>query len=626
MCGIAGIVSRDQNLMPRMLKAERVQLHRGPDAQRVHQMSVKDWSVYFGHQRLSILDLTDAGNQPFSSEDGCYWIIYNGEVYNYRELRAELEQSGCCFSSNTDTEVVLMSLMHWGMEKAITKFNGMWAFAFLDVRRQRLILARDRVGIKPLYVHMSGSDLYFTSEIKAIAEMVPGRLQVNANVAGQFVSQSLLDATDETFFEGITQIPAAHFCVVDLSREQLNLDYQRYWCVSREELRPSPAVSDDELAEEIRDLFCDAVRLRLRSDVPVGVLVSGGIDSSAIAASMQHILGKDANLNLIGMVSSDQKCDETPFIDILSRHLDIDVHKVNLDLGPKEALAQLEAVCWYNDQPVGSFSNVAHYLLMKKAADLGVTVVLTGQGGDELLCGYKKYLGFYLHSLLRQGEYFSSAKVALDFLGRGTIIKQFTMSEAKRYLPWYLRRPELDVCGPRLKDIERVRRGIAARMSVREQQALDIERTSVPTLVHSEDRMSMSFSREMRLPFLDYRLIERIMALPDSLKLRDGWTKYIFRKSMEKMLPREIAWRKCKQGFDVPQRGWLRNGLRKDVLSYFLDGESLMYRFGLIDRKKLLQKYDQYCSQKSWLGIVSYKDIFNPLAMEVWLRAYANYF
>jgi asparagine synthase (glutamine-hydrolysing) len=611
--------------MPRLLQAERIQLHRGPDAQRVQQIPVRDWNVYLGHQRLSILDLTAAGNQPFSSEDGSFWISYNGEVYNYRELRAELEQSGCCFRSNTDTEVILKSIMHWGMERAITKFNGMWAFALLDVQQHRLVLARDRVGIKPLYVRLTVSDLHFASEIKAIAEMVPGRLQLNPNVVGQYVSQYLLDATDGTFFDGIMKVPAAHFGVVDLSRERLVIDYQRYWNIIREDHPSDADVSEDEIAEEIRDLFCDAVRLRLRSDVPVGVLVSGGIDSSAIAVSMQHLLGKDTNLNLIGMVSNDSKCDESPFIDILSRHLGIGVHKVNLDIGPQDAMVQLEKVCWHNDQPVGSFSHVAHYLLMKKAADLGVIVVLTGQGGDELLCGYKKYIGFYMHSLLRQGRYIRSAKVALDFLTRGTIIRQFTMSEAKRYLPWYLRRPELDVRGPRLKDVAHVRRGITDVMNIRELQALDIERTSVPALVHSEDRMSMSCSREMRLPFLDCRFIDRIMVLPDDLKLRHGWTKYIFRKSMEKMLPAKIAWRKCKRGFDVPQNDWLRNGMRNIVLSYFSDGESLMYRFGLIDRRKLLQKFAQYCGQKSRLGIVSFKDIFNPLAMEVWLRAYAKY-
>lgn len=622
MCGVSGIVSKKEDLLPRILKAERVQLHRGPDAQGVHRAEINGWNIYLGHQRLSILDLTPTGNQPMSSEDENLWITYNGEVYNFVEIRGELEKFGRCFRSSSDTEVVLAAIQHWGIEEALKRFNGMWAFVLLDVRNRKLVLARDRMGVKPLYVRFDGDDFCFSSEIKALAEMSSGRLCLNRAAVGQYLMQSLLDATDATFFEEINKVPPAHYGIVDLSKDRLRLDLHRYWRVPQEECE---VTSEKALAEEVRDLFFDSVRLRLRSDVPVGILVSGGIDSSAIAAAMQRILGRGADLNLIAMVSDDPRYDESPFIDSLSKHLRIGVHKVRLNLGPGQAISQLETVCWHNDEPVGSFGNVAHHLLMKKAEELGVTVVLSGQGGDELLCGYKKYLGFYLHSLMERRRYLGAARVAWGFLNRGTIIRQFTMSEAKRYLPCYLKQSEQDICGPALKDYVRIKIGMGAGMTMQERQTRDIENYSIPALVHSEDRMSMSCSREIRLPFLDYRLVEKIVALPESLKIRDGWTKYIFRKATESMLPHEIAWRKCKQGFDNPQREWLKGVLRNAVTSYFSDAESMIFKYGLIDRRKLMSKYDRFCVQKSRLGIVSFKDIFSPLALEVWLRRYRCY-
>jgi asparagine synthase (glutamine-hydrolysing) len=308
----------------------------------------------------------------------------------------------------------------------------------------------------------------------------------------------------------------------------------------------------------------------------------------------------------------------------MAEYLGCGVDKVVLDLRPDRAFALLEQVCWFNDEPIGSFSNVAHYLLMKHARERNITVILSGQGADELLCGYKKYVGFYLYQLLREGRIAKALQVCTDFLRRGTILNQFTMGEAKRYLPAFLRPGENDIRGSKLKDISISAAGMQDCGSLMDRQHLDVERYSVPVLVHYEDRMSMAWSREIRVPFLDYRLVEKLVPLEVEQKISHGWTKYIFRKSMETMLPREIAWRKDKQGFVNPQSEWLKNDLKDGVFGYFAP-DSLMSKFGLVNVHELQKKYAIYCRQKPRRGIISFKDIFNPLALEIWLQKYESY-
>jgi asparagine synthase (glutamine-hydrolysing) len=627
MCGIAGIVTHNCDVAPALDRAQRVQHHRGPDAQGYCQHQVADWQVALGHQRLAILDLTAGGNQPMASGDGNYWIIYNGEVYNYQEIRSELENLGHNFRSTSDTEVVLIAIQRWGPREALRKFNGMWALALLDQRTRRLILSRDRFGVKPLYYFFANNELYFASEIKTILEMSGEKFPLNYPVIGQYIQQCLLDTGNETFFEGIYKIPPGSYAEIDLSDANLILNFQSYWDLSTQE---TSVISEDSLVNKIRDLFCDSVRLRLRSDVPLGVLLSGGVDSSSIASIMQELLGRNVELNLLSAVSEDERfcqdlCfNESPFIEIMGHYLQQPVHKVIIDFKPEQAFSYLEEVCWLNDEPVGSFANVAQYLLMKRARDLGVTVVLSGQGADELLCGYMKYLGFYVQALVRQGKYLKALKLLAGFWRQGTILNQVTFAEAKRYLPPYLKAKGLEIKGDRLSGFSPLFLGMAKGMNLPERQAKDIKCFSIPVLTHYEDRMSMAWSREIRNPFLDYRLVQELVALPPEMKLRNGWTKYIFRRAMEPFLPREIVWRKDKQGFVNPQSEWLKKDLKQDVLFYF-GQDSMMFHHRLINRSKLLKNFAIYCRQPVGQGTVSFKDIFNPIALEIWLRRFDRY-
>jgi asparagine synthase (glutamine-hydrolysing) len=621
MCGIAGIVCRRSNVMDVLKRAENVQKHRGPDAQVCTQYGVQNLTIGFSHQRLSVLDLSESGNQPMTFKDQKGMLIHNGEVYNYKEIRSELKSFGYSFKSDTDTEVILTALHHWDLEDALSRFNGMWAFAWLDLEHSQIILSRDRAGKKPLYYYQDGEQFYFASEIKTLLEMTNNKFSLNFQIVGEYLQQALSDTSTETFFRGIKKLPPAHYGVIDLSSETLQLPLKSYWAVDFQERHFH---SETESIEYLRELFIDSVRLRLRSDVPIGVLLSGGIDSSSIAAVTQHLLGKGREINMLSAVSTDSRYDESPFIDRVGRHLGLDVHKVVLDFRPEQAMDYLYQVSWFNDEPVGSFANVAHYLLMKQAKELGITVILSGQGADELLCGYKKYLGFYIQHLLRSHQYIKLAKVLSEFMRQSTVVNQFSMQEAKRYLPSVFKPIKYETLGEALRDYKPVSVGMAKGLTVQERQALDVERFSVPVLTHYEDRMSMAWSREIRLPFLDYRIMEMLIPLPVESKLSYGWTKYIFRKAIGQFLPPEIVWRKDKQGFVNPQSEWLKKDLRKEVEKYF-DGESLIFKNEMVDRGNLTKKYEAYCQQSSGKGSIWFRDIFNPLALEIWLRKFESY-
>lgn len=623
MCGIAGVVSNvmDSNELNDCLQcANNIQNHRGPDAKGIHIEDKIAPKVGLAHQRLSILDLTQAGNQPMAAFDGQSYIVYNGEIYNYIEIRHELQKLGYSFRSNSDTEVILTALQHWGIDDALNRFNGMWAFAWLNIKKHSLYLARDRFGIKPLYYSLNKKGLFFASEIKTILEITQQKYSLDYQVVGEYLQQSLAESSDKTFFKSINKIPAGSYAEIDLSSNSTLLHLHKYYDLKSNLEDKELKVVGSDLIEQVRELFFSAVSLRLRSDVPIGVLLSGGIDSSSIAAAIR----KPENIKLLSAVSKDKRFDESPFIDIMARHLTLPVNKVTLDLGADQAFALLDKVCWYNDEPVGSFSNVAHYLLMEQAKELGVTVILSGQGADELLCGYRKYLGFYVQEMLRNSDYKGVIGNIARFMFNSTVVNQFSLAEAGRYLPKRLRSHVPNINGAALADFEPQFVGLAPGMSVRERQISDVYKYSVPILTHYEDRMSMAWSREVRVPFLDYRLVELLISLPTNMKLNRGWTKYIFRKALEPYLPKEVIWRKDKQGFVNPQSEWLKHELRDELLEYF-SPDSLIFKYNLIKRNELLQLYDIYCKQKPDKGVVWFKDIFNPLAMEIWLRRYDSY-
>ncbi|WP_341301631.1 asparagine synthase (glutamine-hydrolyzing) [Lysinibacillus sp. FSL H8-0500] len=607
--------------MDLLYRAHAIQSHRGPDNQSERVFKLNDWQIGIAHQRLAVIDLQDISNQPMHYQDRGS-IVFNGEIYNYLEIKDELIDCGFSFETDSDTEVLLVGLHYYGLEEMLRKLNGMWAFCWYDKENNKVILCRDRFGIKPLNYYIEGDTLYFASEVKTILEMSNTTFELNEQKIGEYLSQSLLATDENTFFKQIKRLPLGTYAEFDGSLPNINFRIKKYWDINITEQKVE---SEEELVKEIRELFEDAVNICLRSDVPVGVLLSGGIDSSAITAMMNKGLKENENLHIFSAVSDDKRFDESYFIDSVANHIQKPVHKVNLDFGPDEAMKLLDRVNWYNDEPVGSFSNVSHYLLMEKAKELGITVILSGQGADEILCGYKKFLGFYLQQLVYQKKYAKAFQVYREFKKNKTVINQFNLKEAKRYLPKRFKPKEINILGERvLKKYQPISVGIGKEYDVQKRQVLDVEKFSVPVITQYEDRMSMVFAREIRVPFLDYRLVERFISLPTEYKLRNGWTKYIFRKSIEDVLPKEVVWRKDKQGFVNPQGEWLKHELKDTVLKYF-EKDNLMFKMGLVNHTALKLKYEKYCNQPVDKGEIWFKDIFAPLALESWLRQYQTY-
>ncbi len=629
MCGVFGVLQDAAATVDRaaLEAAARVQAHRGPDASGIRTYTSGACTLALGHQRLSIIDLSDAGTQPMEYRDGAGSLAYNGELYNYLELREELAAAGERFSSRTDSEVLLSALHVWGPQQALSRFNWMGAFAWFDRDRQRLVLACDAASEKPLYYFRDERRFIFASEIKTVLTLAGRRFALDRDTIGQYVFQGLSDASTRTYFEAIRRVEPGTFIELDMRAREFDPRPVGY---------TPPAYSGDtarmplpRFIDELREVFIDAVRLRLRSDVPVGVLLSGGLDSSSIAAVTQSLVGRETAPKLLSAVSGDPRFDETRHIEMMERHLGQQAHKVTLQMTPGTLLSELGEVIWHNDAPVGGLSAVAHFKLMRRARELGLTVILSGQGADESLLGYRKFLGFYLQSLLRQGKPLRAAGVLAAFVANGTIVTQLDLGDAKRYVPWLRRleargaEPPAALEGPWLRGWQAEEIGLGEG-SLADRQRLDLRKYSVPSLCHYEDRMSMASAREIRQPFLDSRLVDMLLRAPDDYKIRRGWTKYCLREAMRGLLPPGIAWRKDKQGFANPEGEWLKQELAPAVLDAFAPG-SLICGKGVLDSAALLRKFAAYRAQPAGKGTIWYREIFAPFALELWMRRYAQW-
>jgi len=618
MCGIFGVVSREppDDLLD---VAERAQLHRGPDAQSRRVWTIGNWQVGFAHQRLAIIDLTPAGIQPMSHDGGATWISFNGEIYNYLELRSELQARGHIFSTSTDTEVALVAIQEWGFEQALNRFNGMWAFAWLDTARGLLRIARDRFGVKPCYLLRSPRRLMFASEIKTLLATSGERHAVDRVAVSAYLDQLQVDFDNRTFFEGIHKVPPAHFVQVDLRSSNLELSITRYWSLlPRVSALPTRL---DDAVDAVQSLLDDAVRLRLRSDVPVGILLSGGLDSSAIAGAV-HAAQSGREVVLLGAVSDDPAVDESAFMRRVARHLGQRLLEVRLELDRRSLLELIRRVTWQNDEPVGAFSCVAQYLLMQQARATGVTVLLSGQGADEAFCGYLKYLAFYVQDCIRRGRYAQTLRTLAAHLHRGTVLREFSVAAARRYFPAAMRSAAHSLRGPALTEPPQLDLTLARGVDVNQRQVLDFERYSVPAITHWEDRNSMAFSKEIRNPFLDYRLVQLGVALPMEFKVRHGWTKYVLRRAAESRIPSEICWRRDKKGFTTPDANWLRRELRPAV-EHITNGEARSVRAGLIDPAALARRYKGLLASRG--PSLTSREVFQCLSLESWLESFEPY-
>jgi asparagine synthase (glutamine-hydrolysing) len=583
--------------------------YRGPDdcgylrlnaKQRGHDSSVL-FDIFLANRRLSILDLSPAGHQPMTDGNG-RWITFNGEIFNFVELRKELEAAGHEFQTGTDTEVILHVYDAYGVA-GFSKLNGMWAFALVDLPQRMVVLSRDRFSIKPLYKYQSPDQcVYFASELKQLLPLLPSRTP-NPEVIATFLTQGFVDYSRETFFCGIERLPAKTNLLICLNTGKIV--EQNYW--DYREARRAGTVAWE---EEFRELLMDSMKIRLRSDVKLGVLLSGGLDSSTVAYGSHKL--SSGHLETFSVVSENKRYSEDQFIDMFSREMGIKNRKLvfkDSDIG--EALRQ---TLLHADEPFGSFSVVAQYKifeLIKKETD--VTVLMSGQGADEILLGYAKFFFFNVLELIRRQRYAKAAGELLCSLIRRTAVRHFQLGDAKRYIrSWnarkafgYLRHEPHVLAVWEFTDL-------------RARQIADIDCYSIPALTRYEDRNSMAHSVEVRHPFLDHRLVDFALNLPTELKLNGGWSKLILREAFPE-LPSQLRWRRDKQGFIIPEETWLKVELYEFVKETFQ--KSLLADMGILDDKLFLSYYEAF---RQGRPTTSHSEIARAVITERWAKEYLS--
>jgi asparagine synthase (glutamine-hydrolysing) len=632
MCGIAGIIALDGFDPEMLVSMTHLVKHRGPDGfgfayaasgttnplEVIHNDNRKPACtrpvVGLGNRRLAILDLSPCGNMPMTTADGNLCVTYNGEIYNYKELRVELEMLGHAFRSGSDTEILLNAYAQWG-EECVERFNGMWSFALWDHRRQTLFCSRDRFGVKPFYYAFDGRTFYFGSEIKQLIYGAKLPRVANAEVVYHFLEQFLFDYSECTFFENISQLRGGHSLTLQL-RDPLSLSTRRHWELHITSDQTSER-KEEEICEEFRERWENAVRLRLRSDVPVGSTLSGGIDSSAVICQARK-LAPHQNFHTFSSCIEEENLDESPFIAAVGKAIGSAGHLVYPKAG--SFWARIDQISYHQDEPIQSGAVFAQWSVMEEARKQGVPVLLGGQGGDETLCGYQKYRYFYLWQLLRQGNPRAFREAFLSM--RNGTQSSWTLADASRYFPAPFRSSFSvadRVCTPEFRDRFANRRiPIGGTSSIGERQKLDLTLTSIPSLLHLEDRNSMAHSIETRLPFLDYKLVEFAVNCPAGVKLKDGWSKWILREVMKGAMPDEVRLRKSKLGFDVPQTSWMREGLSNGHRYIWDTTELRMGRF--LDAIKLADETRRFLNMEH--GALPTDPLFRAISLEHWARVH----
>jgi asparagine synthase (glutamine-hydrolysing) len=568
MCGIIAVFSREPSLKiePLIRRGLDRIVHRGPDGRgavfgRVDKivadasLEAPDWGL--GHVRLAILDLSPLGGQPMPSRDRRVWITYNGEVYNYLELRDELTRLGHLFITGTDTEVILAAYQQWGAQ-CVERFNGMFAFVLADLRAGMVFAARDRLGVKPLYLWRGPSELVLVSEPKQLQAHPDFKPKAERAQVIDFLMDGVVGhEPDLCFFDGVHPLPPGRSLVWRLGETPGRDAARPYW----DPKRPTRSISRPEAVEETAALFRDAVRVRLRSDVPVGSCLSGGVDSSSIVGVMSRELG--CRVKTFSSCFDDPRFDERYYIDAVNRHNRSDSYQVF----PAEDgfIEELRSLAYHQDEPFTSPSIYAQWRVMRAAREAGVPVLLDGQGGDETLCGYRKYALFRLKGLLARRRFVSAAARLVELLAFGDR-GIFDIRAGQRYLPEALRRERARLAGLLTPEWRLFDQAVwAERMgrvsSVHERQLADLQNWSLPSLLRYEDRNSMAFSVETRLPFVDYRFVELCLALPEDYFFKRGRTKRVLVEGLRDALPREVQQRRTKMGFETPAEVWMRGRL-----------------------------------------------------------------
>ena len=602
MCGIATILRNNgvEITGDTVYRMVRDVSHRGPDHEGLAFLHRREdgcdlsdvgpdgcWDVALAYRRLSILDLSSAASQPMAYQ-GRYWIVYNGEVYNYIELRSQLQKLGHTFRSNSDTEVVLASYAEWGTD-CFSRFRGMWGLVIIDGLRNEAILSRDRLGIKPLYIWRGSGMTAIASEIKQFKHIPGYTARLDTPMAVQYL-QTGYEYPDRTFFEGIQPFAAGTWSILSLNTLEPG-PMEPYW-------HPDQVQVSVTQPEEAGRLFADkleeSVHIHLRSDVPVGCALSGGLDSSSIAVLVNKVQEPHhGSLHTFTSCFPGDNIDEGKYVQELLRYLPAESHVVSPD--PDTFLNDLDHFIWVHDEPVGSLSVYAGYCVSRLTSQAGVPVTLNGQGGDETIGGYWQSYFVFLHDLARRWEVkslISHLGGALFFNGNPHLIGQIP-AMYRRYRARMSRMPQISF--PTLEDGQApsILDGFLA-LDGQAQRIHQIREMFLPRLLKWEDRNSMAFSVEGRYPFLDHELIELCLSFSPRTLYSRGWTKWPLRQGLKDVLPPQIRSRRSKTGFEVPQNAWLCGSLRP-VLERWLLADRPLWQ--IVDRAEVSQ-----VAHQTWAG------------------------
>jgi len=607
MCGLSGIVFSSYGQAGDIVRMNSVIRHRGPDdegyllidkAEALHVAGGEDTSreswmagsgyapvarvgesdnismlMSLGHRRLSILDLSAAGHQPMSYLGGRYWIVFNGEIYNYTDIKAELQKKGYQFITRTDTEVVLAAYAEWG-EKCLEKFVGMWSFAIYDHEHKELFLSRDRYGIKPLYYWFSPEGNFcFASEIKQFTACKGWHASMNRPRVYDYLIYSFTDHTDETMFSGVYQLPAGSCFRADIRKIRPDCKGKISHTKWYHPIRKPYTGSFREATVEFRELFERAVREHLMADVPVGTALSGGLDSSSIVCEVNRILRISGTSELQKTFSScaeDGRYDERKWMDIVIDHTRVDSHMIYPQV--QQAIDTTRDLIWFQDEPYQSQSAFLGYCVFGIARENGVKVLLNGQGADEYLGGYGQFAAARYANMVRQFRLYSLLSDIRNLhkirnITNATLLRQI----AYHLLPHTLRSRIGNMTG----SADHVREVISIeKLGITHTHPYDVIPvgmdtvpeisehltfySTLPKYLRWEDRNSMAHSVEARVPFLDHRLVEFTYSLPDDFLEKDGITKRVMREAMNSLVPEKIKNRKDKMGFTTPEEVWVR--------------------------------------------------------------------
>jgi asparagine synthase (glutamine-hydrolysing) len=650
MCGIAGVWHRDERVdLGRLHRMGDLLRHRGPHDEGMVLLDPRggqsltmggadtpadvfrsglrfapgradgdvrraEFQVGLVHRRLSIVDLSPAGHEPVCDPDGRVWLVYNGEIYNHVELRQELEGHGARFVGGCDSEVILAAYLRWGIE-CLSRFNGMFAFALWDIEARRLFCARDRFGVKPFYYEWNGRRFAFASEPNVLALTQRRRPAPRLPAVRDLVALDWVDHGQHTFFDGIEQLPAGHLLTV--GDEGLRL--RRWW-----NLNPDARATGGPKGweERFRELFTDAVRLRLRADVEVGSCLSGGLDSSAVVTTMARLMERPPHAFTCAY-DEGPAYDERPYVNATVEASGAVPHLVVPDGG--DFWPVFDRLAWSQGEPTAGPGVFSQWKVMELAHGAGLRVLLDGQGGDETLAGYWRYLPLRLRDLAAHGD----VGGFLEMFGPVAARLGFAHTLALAFEPLL---PSALFAGLRRRWGQGKDRVLARGLrevrgdrppgpppgwdtAVRRQQAFDTLQRLLPSLLRYEDRNSMAFSIETRLPFLDFRLAEFAFSLPDSARLDGVTTKAILRRALADRIPPRVLARRDKMGFETPADVWLRRRYAVGLRERLLDPGPL---HDWLERDVLAEAIDDFVAGRRALGL----QVWRWLALESWARQY----